>query len=83
MKPQRREDEMNLRLIPANVVVALVLSLLLPSLSMPQALDVAGRPRVLEVSSVAPEKNAQMSSLIAEIRSEADAFVVLSGGARE
>ena len=81
MKPQRREDEMNLRLIPANVVVALVLSLLLPSLSMPQALDVAGRPRVLEVSSVAPEKNAQMSSLIAEIRSEADAFVVLSGGA--
>ncbi len=72
---------MNLRLIPANVVVALVLSLLLPSLSMPQALDVAGRPRVLEVSSVAPEKNAQISSLIAEIRSEADAFVVLSGGA--
>jgi hypothetical protein len=80
MKPNDREDEMNLRLIPASVV-ALVLSLLLPSLSKPQALDVAGRPRVLEVSSVAPEKNAQMSSLIAEIRSEADAFVILSGGA--
>jgi hypothetical protein len=36
---------------------------------------------VLEVSSVAPEKNAQLLSLIAEIRSEADAFVILSGGA--
>lgn len=72
---------MNLRLIPASVVVASALLLVLPSLSRPQALDVAGRPRVLEVSSVAPEKNAQLSALIAEIRSEADAFVILSGGA--
>ena len=47
----------------------------------PQAQGGAGRPRVLEVSSLAPEKNAQLSSLIAEIRSEADAFVILSGGA--
>ncbi len=47
----------------------------------PQAQGGAGRPRVLEVSSVAPEKNAQLSALIAEIRSEADAFVILSGGA--
>jgi hypothetical protein len=38
-------------------------------------------PQVLGVSSVAPEKNAQLSSLIAEIRSQADAFVSLSGGA--
>jgi len=30
---------------------------------------------------VAPEKNAQLSSLIAEIRSQTDAFVFLSGGA--
>jgi len=36
---------------------------------------------VIEVSSVAPEKNAQLSSLIAEIRSQTDAFVFLSGGA--
>ena len=36
---------------------------------------------MLEVSSVAPEKNAQLSSLITEIRREADAFVILSGGA--
>jgi hypothetical protein len=72
---------MKLRLIPASAVVASALLLVLPSLSQPQALDVAGRPHVLEVSSVAPEKNAQLSSLIAGIRSEADAFVILSGGA--
>jgi hypothetical protein len=36
---------------------------------------------VLEVSSVGPESNAQLSSLIAEIRMQADAFVFLSGGA--
>jgi len=36
---------------------------------------------VLQVSSVAPERNAQLSSLITEIRSQADAFVFLSGGA--
>ena len=47
----------------------------------PQAQDGADRPRVLEVSSVDPEKNAQLSSLIAEIRNQADAFVFLSGGA--
>jgi len=72
---------MNLRRIPASVVVASALLLVLPSLSRPQAVDVAGRPRVLEVSSVAPEKNAQLSSFIAEIRRTTDAFVILSGGA--
>ena len=46
-----------------------------------QAQAGAGRPRVIAVSSVAPEKNAQLSSLIAEIRSQTDAFVFLSGGA--
>jgi len=45
---------------------------LLPSLSNVQAQAGAGRPRVIEVSSVAPEKNAQLSSLIAEIRSQTD-----------
>ena len=38
-------------------------------------------PRVLEASSVEPEQNTELSSLIAEIRSQADAFVFLSGGA--
>ena len=33
------------------------------------------------LESVAPEKNAQLSSLIAEVRSQTDAFVFLSGGA--
>ena len=41
----------------------------------------AGQPRVLEISSVDLETNALASSLIAEIRSQADAFVFLSGGA--
>ena len=41
----------------------------------------AGRPRLIEVSSVAPDKNAQLATLIAEIRKQADAFVFLSGGA--
>ena len=48
------------------------LLVLLPSLSNAQAQAGSGRPRVIEVSSVAPEKNAQLSSLIAEIRSQTD-----------
>jgi hypothetical protein len=48
------------------------LLVLLPSLSNAQAQAGAGRPRVIEVSSAAPEKNAQLSSLIAEIRSQTD-----------
>ena len=36
---------------------------------------------MLEVSSVGLEKNVELSSLISEIRSQADAFVFLSGGA--
>jgi hypothetical protein len=67
--------------IPAVAVFGSTLLALLPSLSNAQAQAGAGRPRVLEVSSVAPEKNAQLSSLIAEIRSQTDAFVFLSGGA--
>jgi hypothetical protein len=40
-------------------------------------------PRVLEVSSVGLEKDSRLLSLIDEIRSRADAFVFLSGGASE
>jgi len=39
------------------------------------------RPRVIEVSSTTPEKNARLAALVVEIRSQADAFVFLSGGA--
>ena len=67
--------------IPAVAVFGSMLLALLPSLSNVQAQAGAGRPRVIEVSSVAPEKNAQLSSPIAEIRSQTDAFVFLSGGA--
>jgi hypothetical protein len=38
-------------------------------------------PVVLRVPSTAPEKNEQLSTLIASIRSKADGFVFLSGGA--
>ncbi len=38
-------------------------------------------PRVLHVSSVDPDKNANLAALVAEIRTKADAFVFLSGGA--
>ena len=41
----------------------------------------ASAPVVLQVSSVAPDKNQRLSALVAEIRSQADAFVFLSGGA--
>ena len=71
---------MNLHLITATAVGS-TLSIVLPFLSSAQTKAGPGRPRVLEVSSVGPEKNAQLSSLIAEIRSQADAFVFLSGGA--
>jgi hypothetical protein len=65
----------------ANAAVGWALSITLPSLSSAQTRNGAGRPPVIEVSSAAPERNAQLSSLIVEIRSEADAFVFLSGGA--
>ena len=65
----------------ATAVVGLALLMVLPSLLSAQSADQAGRPRVVEVSSVALENNAQLSSLIAEIRGQADAFVFLSGGA--
>jgi uncharacterized lipoprotein YbaY len=47
----------------------------------PMTNNAGDRPRILDVSSVAPEKSTQLSSLIADIRRQADAFVFLSGGA--
>jgi hypothetical protein len=74
---------MNLQFIPASAraVVGLALLMALPSLSGAQTTADPGRPVVLDVSSVSLEKNVQLSSLIAEIRSQVDAFVFLSGGA--
>jgi len=68
-------------LIPATTLIGSVLLTLLPTLSSAQPQQAAVGPRVLEVSSVAPEKSTQLASLIAEIRRQADAFVFLSGGA--
>ena len=71
---------MKLHPIPACALVGSAL-LTAPSLSSAQSKAGAAQPRMLEVSSVGVEKNAQLSALIAEIRSQADAFVFLSGGA--
>lgn len=71
---------MNRRSIPAIALVGSALLMAPPFQSSPQA-QAGARPQVLEVSSVGVEKNAPLSSLIAEIRSQADAFVFLSGGA--
>jgi hypothetical protein len=72
---------MNPLLIGAIVVVGLLTLVALPTRSSAQAQSVFARPRVLEVSSVGLDNNAQLSSVIAEVRSQADAFVFLSGGA--
>ena len=39
------------------------------------------QPRVLLVSSVAPDANGELMALVSELRGQADAFVFLSGGA--
>jgi hypothetical protein len=65
----------------ARAAVGSALIMALPSPSSAQTRNGAGRPRMIEVSSAAPEQDAQLSSLIVEIRNEADAFVFLSGGA--
>ena len=41
----------------------------------------ADQPRVIEVSSDAPDQDAALAAVIAEIRQQSDAFVFLSGGA--
>lgn len=65
----------------ASAAIESALMVALPFLSSAQTGSGAGRPRMIEVSSTAPEQNAQLSSLIVEIRREADAFIFLSGGA--
>jgi hypothetical protein len=72
---------MNLHFIVTATAVGAVLLMQQPALSTAQTSAEATRPRVLSASSVDPDKNAQLSSLIAEIRKQADAFVFLSGGA--
>jgi hypothetical protein len=72
---------MNLNRITARALVGSALLTAAPSSWAARSQAGAGQPRVIHVSSVAPEKNAQLSTLVAEIRSDADAFVFLSGGA--
>ena len=72
---------MNLNRITARALVGSALLTAAPSSRAARPQAGAGQPRVIDVSSVDLEKNAQLSSLIAEIRSQADAFVFLSGGA--
>lgn len=72
---------MSLRCITASAIAAATLLDASPSASNRQTATAISRPRLLEVSSVGLERNAQLASLVAEIRSQADAFVFLSGGA--
>jgi hypothetical protein len=72
---------MNPLLIGAIAVVETVTLAALSSRSSAQTQLALARPRVLEVSSVGVDNNAQLSSVIAEVRTQADAFVFLSGGA--
>jgi SLOG in TRPM, prokaryote len=63
--------------------LAATLLVVLPSIRNAHAETSAPRPRVLTVSSVALDTNGQLLALISEIRSQADAFVFLSGGASQ
>ena len=68
-------------LITGSTVVgsALAMAIALPLLS--RSGSAVAAVRILEASSVNPEMNPELSSLIAEIRGQADAFVFLCGGA--
>jgi hypothetical protein len=68
-------------LIRAMALVGSLTLTALPALSAAPAQSVAAPPRVLDVSSVGVDNDAQLSSLIADVRRQADAFVFLSGGA--
>jgi len=72
---------MNEHVIHALALVGFAVTTLLTPVSGAPGQAAADRPRVVSVSSVAPEKNQELSSLIAEIRRQTDAFVILSGGA--
>jgi hypothetical protein len=72
---------MNPPLIGAIGVAGALTFAAVPSRSSAQAQSALAPPRVLEVSSVGLDDNAQLLSLIAEVRTQADAFVFLSGGA--
>lgn len=69
------------KLITTSRIIGSAISIAPASMSLAQTNARTDQPRVIEVSSVAPEKNAQLTSLISEIRGKADAFVFLSGGA--
>ena len=63
------------------MVLGAALVLLAPTAGGAQPGRGASAPLLLQISSVAPEKNQRLSALVSEIRSQADAFVFLSGGA--
>ena len=60
------------------LVCAVLLTVLMPTLA---AQTTAREPRIIRASSSAPASNAQLSALVADVRTQADAFVFLSGGA--
>ena len=72
---------MRATLINRHMVLGAALFLLAPTVGGAQPGRGASAPVLLQISSVAPEKNQRLSALVSDIRSQADAFVFLSGGA--
>ncbi len=67
--------------ISRHMVLGAALFLLAPTAGGAQPGRGASAPVLLQISSVAPEKNQRLAALVSDIRSQADAFVFLSGGA--
>jgi len=72
---------MRATLTSRHMVLGAALFLLAPTVRGAQPGRGASTPVLLQISSIAPEKNQRLSALVSDIRSQADVFVFLSGGA--
>jgi TRPM family ion channel len=62
----------------ARVATGCLLAMLVSTLT---AMQTNGAPQIIEVKSTDPGASPQLTSLVADVRKQADAFVLLSGGA--
>ena len=72
---------MRTTLMSRHMVLGAALFLLAQTVRGAQPGRGASAPVVLQISSIAPDTNQRLSALVSDIRSQADAFVFLSGGA--
>ena len=72
---------MRATLTSRHMVLGAALFLLAPTVRGAQPGRGVSTPVLLQISSIAPEKNQRLSALVSDIRSQADVFVFLSGGA--